>query len=128
MLGILRGKRITYIELGVFGLLGGVVYWFCDARLNTICILGSAVIFAVHKCLENSAEKKGKSYHMHRGISALLMGSGTICAAVMIWLTMLYSPDNAVISFLDRALSSRLRLGKKGLIFSDLRCGDRIFL
>lgn len=113
--GFLRGKRITYIELGVFGLLGGVVYWFCDARLNTICILGSAVTFAVHKCLENSAEKKGKSYHMHRGISALLMGSGTICAAVMIWLTMLYSPDNAVISFLDRALSSRLRLGKKGI-------------
>lgn len=123
----LRGKKITYGELGVFTILGGLVYWFCDARMNTICILGSTVIFAIHKVLVKKAEQKKKIYYMHKGISALLIGSGTICASVMIWLTMLYSSENPLISFLDKALSSRLRLGKKGIdIFGFTLWGQRI--
>ena len=106
---------MKYIELGIAGLLGIFVYWFCDARMNTICIIGASLVFAVHKFFSKKAEKKQKEYRICKPISMLLILSGILCSLVMTGLTMLYSPNNPIIAFIDNALSSRLRLGHKGI-------------
>ena len=111
----IRGKKLKYIELGIAGLLGIFVYWFCDARMNTICIIGASLVFAVHKFFSKKAEKKQKEYRICKPISMLLILSGILCSLVMTGLTMLYSPNNPIIAFIDNALSSRLRLGHKGI-------------
>ncbi|OUN94021.1 hypothetical protein [Blautia sp. An46] len=115
----IRGKKLKYIELGIAGLLGIFVYWFCDARMNTICIIGASLVFAVHKFFSKKAEKKQKEYRICKPISMLLILSGILCSLVMTGLTMLYSPNNPIIAFIDNALSSRLRLGHKGI---DIYC------
>ena len=111
----IRGRKLKYIELGIAGLLGIFVYWFCDARMNTICIIGASLVFAVHKFFSKKAEKKQKEYRICKPISMLLILSGILCSLVMTGLTMLYSPNNPIIAFIDNALSSRLRLGHKGI-------------
>lgn len=111
----IRGKKLKYIELGIAGFLGIFVYWFCDARMNTICIIGASLVFAVHKFFSKKAEKKQKEYRICKPISMLLILSGILCSLVMTGLTMLYSPNNPIIAFIDNALSSRLRLGHKGI-------------
>ena len=111
----IRGKKLKYIELGIAGLLGIFVYWFCDARMNTICIIGASLVFAVHKFFSKKAEKKQKEYRICKPISMLLILSGILCSLIMTGLTMLYSPNNPIIAFIDNALSSRLRLGHKGI-------------
>lgn len=111
----IRGKKLKYIELGIAGFLGIFVYWFCDARMNTICIIGASLVFAVHKLLSKKAEKKQKEYRICKPISMLLILSGILCSLIMTGLTMLYSPNNPIIAFIDNALSSRLRLGHKGI-------------
>ena len=111
----IRGKKLKYIELGIAGFLGIFVYWFCDARMNTICIIGASLVFAVHKFFSKKAEKKQKEYRICKPISMLLRLSGILCSLVMTGLTMLYSPNNPIIAFIDNALSSRLRLGHKGI-------------
>lgn len=111
----IRGRKLKYIELGIAGLLGIFVYWFCDARMNTICIIGASLVFAVHKFFSKKAEKKQKEYRICKPISMLLILSGILCSLIMTGLTMLYSPNNPIIAFIDNALSSRLRLGHKGI-------------
>ena len=111
----IRGKKLKYIELGIAGFLGIFVYWFCDARMNTICIIGASLVFAVHKFFSKKAEKKQKEYRICKPISMLLILSGILCSLIMTGLTMLYSPNNPIIAFIDNALSSRLRLGHKGI-------------
>lgn len=111
----IRGKSLKYIEIGFACFLGVFVYWFCDARLNTICILGTCLLFAGHKIFMARAEKKQKGYQIAKPVSILLILSGILCGILMTGLTILYTPNNPVINFIDNALSSRLRLGHKGI-------------
>ena len=111
----IRGKKLRYIELGISSAIGIFVYWFCDARMNTICIIGASVVFAVHKFFTKKAGKQKKEYKIFKPVSMLLILAGILCSMIMTGLTMLYSPNNPVIAFIDNALSSRLRLGHKGM-------------
>lgn len=111
----IRRKKLTFIDLGIAGFIGIFVYWFCDARMNTICILGTCFIFVMHKIFRKRAENSQKEYVIYKPFSILLILSGIICSFIMTVLTMLYSPNNSLVSFIDSALSSRLRLGHKGI-------------
>ena len=111
----LRNEKLKYVEMAIAALLGVLVYWFCDARLNTICIFGAVLLFAFHKFIKDRRVKMGKPYEMNTVIAGLLATSATICASVMISLTIFYNSGNKFIALLDNMLSSRLRLGHKGI-------------
>lgn len=108
----LRSKKITYFELGIVAGIAGLVYWFCDARLNTIILLLTAGIFLIYKLTLNRQKHESA---LKEFITSLFALSTTLCAAIMIGLTILYSPENKFMVFLDNALNNRLRLGKKGI-------------
>lgn len=111
----IRGKKLSYIETGLSLVVGIGVYWFCDARLNTICIFLLSGVFAARKFWIHKCEKSGKEYKMNKILAGLLIISPILCGTVMTWLTMLYSSENRLLEFINKALSSRLRLGKKGI-------------
>ncbi|WP_122642450.1 hypothetical protein [Luxibacter massiliensis] len=108
----IRKERLRYLEIGGIAAVGIFVYIFCDARLNTICILLVAGCMAFNKWRHRRAQHQ---YQMHSALSLLLCLSTTICAMVMIGLTLLYDPGSKLMVLFDNILNSRLRLGKKGI-------------
>lgn len=111
----IRGERLKYIEMGVAAATGVFVYWFCDARLNTICIFGAVALFVMHRFARCRSIRAGKIYEMNSAVSGILAISTTICACIMIGLTIFYSSSNRWMVLLDDMITSRLRLGYKGL-------------
>lgn len=113
--GYLRREKIKYFEIAGMILAGIGVYVFCDARVNTACILLAAAVFCYQKFRSHNAEKREQSYRMNEVWSGILAMSAVICAGFMIITTMMYSSENRVLGFLNRAINSRLVFGKKGI-------------
>ncbi|MGC4017997.1 MAG: hypothetical protein QM793_01330 [Muricomes sp.] len=111
----LRRAKIKYMEIAATTMVGICVYVFCDAKLNTICILLTAGIMAYNKIRHDKAIKKQKDYNMAPIFSIFLCLSTTLAAILMIVLTRLYSSNNELILLLNRVLTNRLMLGKRGI-------------
>ncbi|MEF2878602.1 MAG: hypothetical protein U0N90_09310 [Blautia sp.] len=111
----IRGKRIKYLEI-VSGIVAAIaVYWFCDARLNTICILLLSAIFLYNRIIQKICEKNNKLYIMNRLWSHCLTLSATIASIFMILLTLFYSTDNHAIQLINNLLNNRLFYGNRGI-------------
>ena len=111
----IRGKRIKYLEI-VSGIVAAIaVYWFCDARLNTICILLLSAIFLYNRIIQKICEKNNKLYIMNRLWSHCLTLSTTIASIFMILLTLFYSTDNHAIQLINNLLNNRLFYGNRGI-------------
>lgn len=110
----IRGKRIKYIEIGAIILISMLIYWFCDARLNTICILIMVGVFLYNKVIQAHYEKKQKTYTMNKIWQQILTMSTSIAAIFMVFVTILYSIDNKVLVFLNKLLNNRLLYGNMG--------------
>lgn len=110
----IRGKRIKYIEIGAIILISMLIYWFCDARLNTICILIMVGVFLYNKVIQAHYEKKQKTYTMNKIWQQILTMSTSIAAIFMVFVTILYSIDNKVLVFLNKLLNNRLLYGNVG--------------
>ena len=113
--GYLRRERIHYVELALMAGAGVFVYVFCDARVNTVCILVATGAFLYNKIRHKRAEKQGKIYVMNRIWSWLLAMSTVICALFMTLMTVFYSSENPLTAFLNRLINFRLSYGKKGV-------------
>lgn len=111
----LRKEKLRYLETIGVTALGILVYYFCDARMNTICLLLTAVLFSLLIFMRRRQKKKGKEYEMHKGLTYLLALSPTICGAVMILLSMFYSSQNRFFSLLNSMLNNRIYYGHKGM-------------
>ena len=111
----LRRNKLKYIELGIIAGLAAFVYYFCEARLNTVCILLLVAGFGYYKIQSRRAMKKGESYRMHGGVSTFLAIVPTLCAGGVLAASWLYSENNRLLSFVNNLLNSRLYFGKKGL-------------
>lgn len=109
-----RGKKVSYIEIGVSVLMALFVYWFCDARLNTICILIMSGIFLYNKLIHLHCKKKHKIYSMNPICQQMLTLSTSIAAIFMVAVTMLYSIDNKILVYLNNFLNNRLLYGNLG--------------
>ena len=107
--------RLRYLETIGVAALGFLVYYFCDARMNTICLLLTAVLFSLLIFMRRRQKKKGKEYEMHKALAYLLALSPTICGAVMILLSMFYSSQNRFFSLLNSMLNNRIYYGHKGM-------------
>lgn len=110
----LRREKITYLELAGVGGLGIFVYLFCQARLNSACLLLTMAVLAVYKIRCAYCKKTGTEI-MGTGVSTLLAVVPVFCASAMLLLSMFFSPNNKLMLLLDKVLSYRLRLGKKGI-------------
>lgn len=110
----LRKEKITYIELLMIGGLGAFVYIFCQARLNSICLGIIMFVFGGYKLWCKKCTRK-KRIAFGWKISAVLSAIPILCAGGMILCSMLFSSNNKFWVLLDKALSYRLRLGKKGI-------------
>lgn len=111
----LRREKIKYIELTLLVGLAAFVYLFCEARLNTICILLLVVGVFYYKLQCSQSLKKGKTYQMYGWGSMLLAVIPTLCAGGVLALSWLYSWDNTLLSFFNSLLNNRLYYGNKGL-------------
>lgn len=111
----LRREKIRYFEITGIMLAAIGVYLFCDARVNTACILLTAAVLLYYKFRIYSAEKRGQHYSMNGIWSGILAMSAVICAGFMIVSTMMYSSENRILALLNRAINFRLSYGKKGV-------------
>lgn len=111
----LRRKKIQYVELAITVLIGGLIYIFCGARTNALCIWLLAGVLFYTKIRRDDAKKRKKEYEMASWFSGLLASAGTICAAGILILSMLYTKGSSIFLKLDSILSQRLSFSKKGM-------------
>lgn len=102
-------------ELAITVLIGGLIYIFCGARTNALCIWLLAGVLFYTKIRRDDAKKRKKEYEMASWFSGLLASAGTICAAGILILSMLYTKGSSIFLKLDSILSQRLSFSKKGM-------------
>ena len=103
------------MELVITVLIGGLIYIFCGARTNALCIWLLAGVLFYTKIRRDDAKKRKKEYEMASWFSGLLASAGTICAAGILILSMLYTKGSSIFLRLDSILSQRLSFSKKGM-------------
>lgn len=109
----LRKERIRYVELGAIVLLAVLADVFCDARLNVICLLLTAVCFFVLKkwCQVKPTRNTEKAEH---AVGLLIAAGIAVCAVIMVVFSYLYHPDSPFWETLNGFLTERLEYGKRG--------------
>ncbi len=112
-----RGRLVTYIELGVIGLLGVAVYYFCDARLDAICLILIVAVFVFIKLCEKHAVKKKLQTVFPNWFLKICSWAIPLCVVCIFALTVLYffSPDNFIAAKVNSMLSGRLNYGARAI-------------
>lgn len=110
-----RKEKLKYIETGIIGVAGIFVYYFCDARLNTICLFLTAALFSYLIFMRKRCGKHNKIYKMHGILKYLFALSPTLCGIFMVGLSILYSPHNLILARLNNLLNNRLYYSNKGI-------------
>ena len=99
----LKGKNIKWYQILLVLLSAIFVYYYCDARLDAICIILVVLMSLVYKFnLINF-----KNWFIKYG----LIFSFLICEILSIYLTINYNPSNSFYAKINDLLSSRLRIG-----------------
>lgn len=111
----LRKEKLRYLETIGVAALGIFVYYFCDARMNTICLLMTAILFSYLIFRRRRQRKKGTKYEMQKALAIILALSPTLCAMGMILLSMFYSSQNRLFSILNGILNNRIYYSHKGM-------------
>lgn len=112
----LKGPALrVYHYLGA-AVLSGVVYYFCRARVDSICILMVAVVFGIHGFLEHTQYALPRVRRGWRWIWRTFgLFSIPFWAAMSVAVTYYFKEENALLVWLDKWFSNRLTLGKQGL-------------
>ena len=108
-----RNKLKTW-HFALAAIIGGLVYWFCNTRLDMGCLFIMLICFWA---IRQKTEKWGETHIFNTGkIKKILICSMPIAAFFMFVASYLYRPGNAILLALDSFMSTRLQLGHKGLI------------
>ena len=108
--------KIYHYIIGLF--LSLTVYYFCKTRIDVGCMLLLWLGAAVIKCLLKNDDKlsKNKFYKIAKKVCGIIcIFSMPAAAVIMISLTALYNPSNAIMSKINDFSSDRLALGLEGL-------------
>ena len=92
------------------------VYYFCNTRLDTICMLLAIVLYFFVGYLHKRECSLTAQYRKRIRWTWVMQYAMLICATIMVGLSVLYNPDNRLLAKLDGLLNSRLMLGHKGII------------
>jgi hypothetical protein len=92
-----------------------MVYLYCYTRLDVSCMFFAALGYWILDWSKGKYTSLRKKYLIDREFKRFFVYSMPIATAIMFTLTILYNPNNIILLNLDRWLSSRLDLGKRGL-------------
>ena len=119
--GWLRGRKLTWAELGAFAFCTWAVYHFCNARAGTVSLLAFTVLCVCTKLVEQFVRWDSLRPALQKGLSvagkAIQMLSGhaiLLLSLVMLVLTRGYS-DSAFMQKMNHLFSNRLSLGRMAL-------------
>lgn len=93
----------------------GVVYYFCNTRLDSSCMVLAALGYMVLYRKQNAPESLRRKYRPVDWVSRCGIYSMPLAALIMFLISGFYSYENKVLDTLNIWLSSRLALGKRGL-------------
>ena len=109
---LLRDKLKTWhFVLGA--VVGGLVYWFCNTRLDMGCLFLMLICFY---CISQGHIANDKNIFRTGKAKKALIYSMPIAAVFMFAASYFYSSGNSVFLALDSFMSARLKLGHKGLM------------
>lgn len=112
----LKGEKLRWYHYMITVLTAGLVYHFCNARLDSGCTLLLAVLFALgngitHTRLSSMRVKmKWEQFWQKTGIWVM-----AALAVFSVLMTVLYQKESPAWQELDKIISSRLRLGNNGI-------------
>lgn len=113
--GYLRKYRIRFGELLVMASCGVMVYVFCEARMNAGGILLFVLLVGYCKTRMIFAEKKSTVYLMNIISRWVMAFSVPLSAFLFVWMTASYDENSVLWQKLNRMITGRLALGKKGI-------------
>ncbi|MGG7142773.1 hypothetical protein ACQPVP_04840 [Clostridium nigeriense] len=106
----IKCEKLKIRDVIIFVFLGIGVSYFCDARVDSICIFGIA-IYSLFKVMYNKKE----NLKINKFLNVILSSSMIICTAFSIIISIIYNNSNKIMLFLNKLLSNRLELAKKGI-------------
>lgn len=109
----LRDFRLKYAEAAIPVVAGLFVWFFCDARMNVVCLFSLAAVmiwqtYSYRKAGNNAAGYRGNSL-----LTGALALSPVIASAMITVLTVVYTPDHTLLQRLNVFISNRLSLTQK---------------
>ncbi len=111
----LKGPALTFWHYAAAVAASGLVYYFCKARVDSVCILLVALIFGIHGFMVHT---KYAFPRIRRAWQWLWRTWGVVSmpfwAAVSILATRLFDQENRAFSEINELFSGRLYLGQKG--------------
>lgn len=93
----------------------GMVYCFCNTRLDSICMILAALGYAVLYWHQRSPKLLKRKYQPVDSISRYGIYSMPVAAIIMFLLSGFYTSENKILDMLNNWMSNRLSLGKRGL-------------
>ena len=119
--GWLRGRKLTWAELGAFAFCTWAMYYFCSARTSAVSLMTFTVLCVCTKLYEQFVRWDSLRPALPKGLSVagkaiqLLSGHAVLLLSlVMLVLTRGYS-DSAFMQKIDYLFSYRLSLGRLAL-------------
>lgn len=112
----LIGEKLKlYHYIGVL-ILAGLIYLFCNARLDSCSLALIAIIFGLGNWIEHSCYIGKNGKNLWRNIwSTTGMYIMPFLAVISLAATVLYRPNSGLLFELDKVISSRLFLGNQGI-------------
>ena len=109
----LKFDKLKFRDIVIFIFLSWFLKKYCDARLDSICIIMVA-IFCSYFVIRRKI-KKQKTLKVNKFIKSILIFSIPISAIISIALTYFYNSSNKIMFILNGILSNRLEIGKIGI-------------
>lgn len=128
-------KSLRWYHYAGTCIIAGAIYYYCNARLDTICILLLVVFFGIYHIMRwqkereqitvPSAEAEGiqlitfkrtrTCLKLKKLFAKLALISMPVTGLFMYLITSAYSPDDELLESINLTITGRLALGKKGL-------------
>lgn len=111
----LKGPELHWVHIIFLIAVSGIVYYFCKARVDCICMVLIALIFGTQIFFNHVQYGFSRVKRLWNILwNKLGVFSMPILALLSIVVTYRYNPENSIMKALDKLLSSRLALGKQG--------------
>ena len=110
----IKNEKVKYYDVLLFILLGCFTYYYCDARLDSICIFIAAIFFLIYKLLK-ALKITSKLKFTKKITAAGLIFSVPAAALISIIPTIFYDPSNPTMLMINKISNNRLKYGKVGI-------------
>ena len=120
----IQREKLSWCYYVCTTLVAGLIYYFCRAKLDTICILLTVLAFGVYSMYKHQGKKEIKNFRWqvkYQRLKRLIYKVGIVImpvlAIVAFVLTSLYkySEEETLIMKIDKLSTTRLSMGKRAL-------------